>query len=282
MRRRSLHIKGIFLFFFLTAGCLALDLTSTVSDVSSALGKPLKTEGDKITGVMIWKYKEGEITFFHNIVIGFDQSAKSLSFDLGKRREGVFLKYGMHDSKVSGALGTPTKIETDLDIQKLAVWYYGDISNPEGGHAEVAIYDRKVFAWKTGDKKNYYTCSLWEHGKDTPLEPLHRRIMKEVGPPGAIVTAARDGEIILTRYIFNMERSGILRVEFARNFNGGYRVLSPRGKRIPLERLALICPPKSARMTKKNIIPLSSPLKRVIKKKPIWQRFNFGGCNKKK
>ena len=256
----------------------ALDFSSTPEDVMKILGKPGKVKKDDLIGFMKWVYPKGEIVFLHREIIAFEQTKGSLSIDLGKRKEGVFLKFGMEESRIPEALGAPSRVETEPDARDFSLWYFEDLPAPDGKGAVVAVYMKKVLSWSVGDKKNYYICHLWEKGKDKPETPVQKRVMKKVGAPSALLRAVKEGRLEYTRYIFRMEKSGIYQIEFRGDFPDGYRVLNPEERPVLLEKLSSIHPPKSAGMTRREVRDLARPPEKVVEKKPVWERFRCKGC----
>ena len=260
-----------------TAGA-PLDLCSTPTQVLTVLGSPKKIEEDNNLGLSLWKYPGGEVTFYDGKVNGFDQTKDFLSFDLGKREAGEFLAYFMAAADIPRALGTPSRIEADRIARRFALWYYKDIPAPDGEMGCVAVNEGKVIGWSIGEPGNYYACYVWEEGKDEPDIPLQKRLLKKVGPPSACVNVVKNSRMEKEIYIFHMQRSGIYQIEFREDLPNGYQVINPSGSLMQFENLASLHPPKSARMTKREVLVLQGPPDKVITQKPVWNRFRCGKC----
>jgi len=256
----------------------ALDLCSTPTQALAVLGNPQKIEEDKSLGLSLWKYHGGEVTFYDGRVNGFDQSKVFLSFDLGKREDGAYLNYWMAAEEIHRALGTPSRIEADRIARGFALWYYNDIPAPDGGMGCVAVNEGKVIGWSIGEPGNYYSCYVWEEGKDEPDTPLQKRLLKQVGAPSACIKVVKNGKMEKEVYIFHMQRSGIYQIEFREDLPNGYRVISPGGSLMQFENLASLHPPKSARITKREVLVLQRPPDKVITQKPVWNRFRCRRC----
>ena len=254
----------------------ALDFSSTPEEVIKALGKPEKVERDEVIGLMVWEYKKGRITFQHRKVIGYDQTEESLSFDLGKRKNGVFLKYWMKSDAIPSALGTPSKVTPNpKEDREFVLWYFKNLPAPNGKEASVAVYKGRVMAWSVGDKNNYYICHPWEEMKDHFNTPVQRRVMKRVGNPTAVIRAVRNGKRRFLRYLFHIQEEVIYQIEFQDDLPEGYRVLNSEERAVRLQKLIQLHPPESAKMTKKTIMTLPNPRKRLAKKKSLWERFRL-------
>jgi len=277
-----MRLFSILSFFFVLGLCstagATLDLCSTPTQVLMVLGNPKKIEEDNSLGLLLWKYPRGEVTFHDGKVIGFDQTKDFLSFDLGKREEGVFLSYWMEAAEIPRALGTPSKIEADRVARRFALWHYKDIPAPDGEMGCVAVNEGRVIGWSIGDRKNYYACYVWEEGKDEPELPIQRRLLKQVGPPSACVKVVKNGRMEKEIYIFHMQRSGIYQIEFREDLPNGYQVTNPGGNLMQFEKLASVHPPKSSRMTRREVLILQGPPDKVITKKPVWDRFRCRNC----
>jgi len=257
----------------LFAAADTLDFNSTIEDVLEVLGKPREIRKDEILGRQVWKYEKGAIGFLNRKVISFDQTGEDLHFDLGERKKGVYLAFRMKAAEIPLALGTPSRVEINLDERDFSLWYYKQIPAPKGRESMVAVFRDRVLSWNLGDEKNVYSCRLWEDGVDEFETPLQKRVMKRIGPPVAVIRAVKNGRSEYTRYLFPMQKSGLYQIEFKGSLPGGYRVLNPGERPIPMETLNSIHPPLSARMTKRKVIPLDHPPGKILEQKSLWKKF---------